>query len=130
MNLSDPISDMLTRIRNGCKAEKTEVSMPASKLKAGIAEALKSSGYIADYTVVGDTKKSLTIVLKYMDEAPVIEGLKRISKPSRRVYAGGGDMPRVLGGLGIALISTSQGVMTDRAARKANIGGEVLCYVW
>jgi len=130
MSVNDPIADMLTRIRNACKARHPEVSMPASKLKAAVAEVLKQNGYILDYRVDGDVKKVLTIELKYHDGAPVIEGLRRISKPSRRVYVGADEIPRVLDGLGIAILSTSKGVMSDRAARRENVGGEVLCYVW
>jgi len=130
MSVNDPIADMLTRIRNACKARHPEVSMPASKLKAAVAEVLKQNGYILDYRVDGDVKKVLTIELKYHDGAPVIEGLRRISKPSRRVYVGADEIPRVLDGLGIAILSTSKGVMSDRAARRENVGREVLCYVW
>ena len=130
MSVNDPIADMLTRIRNACKARHPEVSMPSSKLKAAIAEVLKQNGYIIDFRVEGDVKKVLTIVLKYRDGEPVIEGLKRVSKPSRRVYVGADEIPRVLDGLGIAVLSTSKGVVSDRAARRENVGGEVLCYVW
>lgn len=130
MILSDPIGDMLARIRNALKAGHGEVPMPGSKMKAAVAETLKSAGYISDYTVAGEKPSTLTLVLKYQSEVPVIEGLRRISKPSRRIYVGSRDIPRVQGGLGIAILSTSQGVMSDRAARKANLGGEVLCYVW
>ena len=130
MILSDPIGDMLTRIRNGLKAGHTEVMMPGSKMKSAVAEVLKTAGYISDYTVAGEKPTTLTVVLKYQDDEPVIEGLRRISKPSRRVYVGSSDIPRVQGGLGVAILSTSNGIMSDRTARKANVGGEVLCYVW
>ncbi|MCF7854514.1 MAG: 30S ribosomal protein S8 [Candidatus Pacebacteria bacterium] len=131
MSLSDPISDMLTRIRNASMVGKPTVSIPASKLKSAIAEVLKNNGYIADHRVEdGDAKKVLVIDLKYYGDAPVIEGLQRVSKPSCRVYVKGTDIPRVLGGLGVAILSTSKGVLGDRAARRENIGGEVLCYVW
>jgi small subunit ribosomal protein S8 len=130
MSMSDPIGDMLTRIRNACCAEKTEVSMPSSKQKAAVAEVLKESGFIGDYRVEGEIRKVLTIELKYHDGVSVIEGVQRISKPSRRIYAGAGDIPRVMGGLGIAILSTSQGILTDRAAREKNVGGEVICQVW
>lgn len=130
MSVNDPIADMLTRIRNACKARRPDVSMPSSKLKAAVAEVLKQNGYILDYHVDGDVKKILTIVLKYHAGAPVIEGLKRVSKPSRRVYVGADEIPRVLDGLGMAILSTSRGVVSDRVARRENVGGEVLCYVW
>ncbi len=131
--MTDPIADMLTRIRNGLGAEHETVEVPASKIKIEIARILKQEGYITDYTVTGDTAKEkvITIELKYGPEKQkVITGLKRISKPGLRVYAKGNDVPRVLNGLGIAIISTSKGLMTDRDARKANLGGEVVAYVW
>ncbi len=133
MAMTDPIADMLTRIRNGLGAEHETVEVPASKIKIEIARILKQEGYITDYTVTGDTAKEkvITIELKYGPEKQkVITGLKRISKPGLRVYAKGNDVPRVLNGLGIAIISTSKGLMTDRDARKANLGGEVVAYVW
>jgi small subunit ribosomal protein S8 len=134
MSMSDPIADMLTRIRNACASRLPEVSMPGSKMKTAIAEVLKQAGYVQDYRVESLPNKAtaLTIELKYKgkNRASVIEGLRRISKPSCRIYVGSGEIPRVLGGLGIAILSTSHGVMADRAARKRNIGGEVLCYVW
>lgn len=131
MSLSDPIADMLTRIRNASSAAKPEVSMPSSKIKAAIAGVLKQTGFIAGFAIEGEgPKKSLNLSLKYSDGAPVIEGIERVSRSSRRVYAGAGEIPRVLGGLGVAVVSTSKGVMTDREARKQKIGGEVLCYVW
>ena len=134
MSMSDPIADMLTRIRNACATRLSDVSMPGSKMKGSIAEVLKQGGYIADYRVEDAPHNAtvLTIDLKYKGKGgtSVIEGIQRISKPSCRVYVGSADVPRVLGGLGIAILSTSQGIMGDRAARKRNIGGEVLCYVW
>lgn len=134
MSMSDPIADMLTRIRNAGKARHPEVSMPSSKLKTGIATVLQDCGYIQDWRVEEEgVRKTLTLALKYQDSKPplpVIEGLKRISKPSCRVYAGSTEIPRVLGGLGVAVLSTSQGIMTDRTARSRNLGGEILCHVW
>ena len=130
MSTSDPIADMLTRIRNGSKAGLPQVTMPSSKLKVAIADVLKTKGYIGGYRVDGDVKKELTITLKYADKTPVIEGIRRVSKPSRRVYVNCREIPRVLGGFGIAVLSTSQGVMDGRAARRRRLGGEVLCYVW
>ena len=131
MSMTDPIADMLTRIRNGLSAEHETVVIPSSKMK--IARILKQEGYINGYTVEGDTakEKTITVELKYgPDKQKVITGLKRISKPGLRVYAKGDNVPRVLNGLGIAIISTSKGLMTDRDARKQNLGGEVVAYVW
>jgi small subunit ribosomal protein S8 len=133
MAMTDPIADMLTRIRNGLHAEHDTVVIPASKMKVEIARILKQEGYINGYSVEGNTakEKTITVELKYgPDHEKVITGLKRISKPGLRVYAKGGSVPRVLNGLGIAIISTSKGLMTDRDARKANLGGEVVAYVW
>ena len=133
MAMTDPIADMLTRIRNGLNANLTTVEIPCSKVKVEIARILKQEGYINDYTVAGETakEKTITVELKYGPEKQkVISGLKRISKPGLRVYAKGDNLPRVLNGLGIAIISTSKGLMTDRDARKANLGGEVVAYVW
>lgn len=133
MSMSDPIADMLTRIRNAGSAGLPDVSMPSSKMKAALAAVLKEQGYIADFSVGEvDGFKVLTVELKYKgkNNTPVIEGLKRISKPSCRHYVGSSDVPRVLGGLGVAILSTSRGLMTGRAARKMGVGGEVLCYVW
>jgi small subunit ribosomal protein S8 len=132
MTMTDPVADMLTRIRNANVAYKEELAMPSSKLKAAIADILKSEGYIRDY-VVEPTKPQATLrmALKYTPERErSIAGLRRVSKPGLRVYAKRDEIPRVLGGLGIAIISTSQGVMTDRDARKKGVGGEVLAYVW
>lgn len=131
MSMTDPIADMLTRIRNGQMAEKVEVSMPASKLKAAIAKVLKEEGYIEDFAVreLDNHKAELTIKLKYYEGRPVIEQLERSSKPGLRIYRGKDALPEVLGGLGVAIVSTSQGVMTDRSARALGQGGEVLCVV-
>lgn len=131
MNMTDPIADMLTRIRNALQQKHETVSMPSSKEKVAIAEILKSEGYINNYTVEGDVKKTLTIDLKYGKNGErVISGLRRISKPGLRVYTKVENMPRVLNGLGIAIISTSSGMMTDREAKKNHAGGEVIAYVW
>lgn len=133
MNMTDPIADMLTRIRNGVQARHESVEVPASKMKLEIAKILKEEGYITSYSVEGETvsEKMIHIVLKYgPNKEKVITGIKRISKPGLRVYAKGDSVPRVLNGLGIAIISTSQGLMTDRDARKNHAGGEVVAYVW
>lgn len=129
MSMQDPISDMLTRIRNGQAASKVSVKMPSSKQKVAIATVLKAEGYIADFSVAGDTKPELEVTLKYFEGKKVIDTLKRVSRPGLRIYKGASDLPKVMAGLGIAIVSTSQGVMTDRAARKASIGGEIICYV-
>jgi small subunit ribosomal protein S8 len=130
--MTDPIADMLTRIRNANTALHTSVEIPASKIKIALAEALKEEGYIANFEVVEDNKQGIIrITLRYENgKRRIITGIKRISKPGLRVYANKDEIPRVLGGLGIAIISTSQGVMVDRKARAAGLGGEVLCYVW
>jgi small subunit ribosomal protein S8 len=130
--MTDPIADMLTRVRNANSASKDTVAMPTSKKLVEIARILKEEGYITAYDVIpGEPVGSLEIVLKYGEKrAKTIRGLKRISKPGLRVYAGKDDLPRVLGGLGTAVISTSKGVMTDRDARKAGVGGEVIAYIW
>jgi len=132
--MTDPIADMLTRIRNGNVAMRSEVSMPASKQKSALAEVLKREGFIADYAVVQDPNgsgKALKISMKYgEDRQRTISGIKRISTPGLRVYRGATEVPRVLGGLGVAVLSTSHGLMTDREARKRNVGGEVMCFVW
>ncbi len=131
MMMTDPIADMLTRIRNGLQARHATVEVPASKEKESIAKILKTEGFITDYKVSGDVKKVITITLKYgQNNEKVITGLKRISKPGLRVYATVENLPRVLNGLGIAIISTSQGLMTDRDARAKNCGGEVIAYIW
>ena len=130
MSMTDPIADMLTRIRNAQAATKAQVRMPASKLKTAIAEVLKSEGYIADFAIVGtEGKAELTISLKYFEGKPVIETIQRVSRPGLRVFRGKDELPKVLGGLGVAIISTSHGVMSDRTARAAGHGGEVLCIV-
>ena len=130
MSMQDPIADMLTRIRNAHHRSKPEVTMPSSKLKASVAQVLKEEGYIGGYSVSADVKPALTVELKYFEGKPVIEEIVRISKPSLRQYKGSNDLPKVRSGLGIAIVSTSKGVMTDRAARAAGIGGEILCTVF
>ena len=130
MSMQDPISDMLTRIRNGQRAAKMSVTMPASKQKAAIAKVLQDEGYINGFEAAeADGKPALTVTLRYFDGAPVIKSIQRVSKPSLRVYRGKNDLPEVLGGLGIAIVSTSKGLMTDRQARTEGQGGEVLCFV-
>ena len=130
MSMSDPIADMLTRIRNAQMVQKVSVTMPASKLKTAIAEVLKSEGYIDNFAVRGEaTKPQLEIALKYYAGKPVIEHIERVSRPGLRVYKGRHDIPNVMNGLGVAIVTTPKGVMTDRKARQAGIGGEVLCYV-
>lgn len=130
MSMHDPISDFLTRIRNGQAARKKTVVAPSSNIKVAIAEVLKDEGYIADFSVKKDgSKHDITVVLKYFEGKPVIAHLQRASKPSLRMYRGKDDLPDVLGGLGVAIVSTSHGVVSDRAARAAGHGGEVLCYV-
>lgn len=130
MSMTDPISDMLTRIRNGQRAEKTQVAMPSSKLKQAIAQVLQDEGYIESFGIAEvDGKPQLTVVLKYYLGQPVIERLERVSKPGLRIYRGKSDIPHIVGGLGISIVSTSRGVMSDRAARAAGHGGEVLCTV-
>ena len=130
MSMTDPIADMLTRIRNAQMAEKVAVAMPSSKLKVAIAGVLKDEGYIDEFAVRDNAGKAeLHIALKYYAGRPVIERIERISKPGLRVYKGKDDLPRVMNGLGVAIVSTPKGVMTDRRARAANMGGEVLCVV-
>jgi small subunit ribosomal protein S8 len=129
MSMTDPIADMLTRIRNGQSAGKIEVSMPSSKLKANVARVLKEEGYIEDYQVIGDAKPVLMVRLRYYEGKPVIEEIRRASRPGLRMYKGKNALPRIRGGLGVAIVSTSRGVMTDKAARTLGEGGEVLCYV-
>ena len=131
MHLTDPIADILTRIRNGNIAKHSEVKIPFSKIKESMASILKNEGYIANYEIKEEgTKKDIAVTLKYMDGETVIKGLKRISKPGRRVYTSVENLPKVLGGLGIAIVSTPKGVITDKECRKHNVGGEILCYVW
>jgi len=127
--MHDPISDMLTRIRNAQRSNKVAVAMPSSKLKCAIAQVLKEEGYIEDFSVSNDAKPVLSITLKYYAGRPVIEQIKRVSRPGLRVYKGSNEIPTVMNGLGIAIVSTSKGVMTDRKARAAGIGGELLCIV-
>ena len=130
MSMSDPIADMLTRIRNAQAVEKASVVMPSSKLKAAIAKVLKDEGYIDEFAVTEQGGKStLTIGLKYYAGRPVIERLQRVSRPGLRVYKGRNEIPQVMNGLGVAIISTPQGLMTDRRARATGVGGEVICYV-
>ena len=130
MMVTDPIADMLTRVRNAVRAKHETVDIPASKEKLQIAEILKKEGYIEGYEVNGEDKKTITITLKYVKNGQVISGLKRVSKPGLRVYAQADKLPRVLSGLGIAIISTSKGVMTDKDAKALHVGGEVLAYIW
>jgi len=130
MSMSDPIADMLTRIRNAQMVEKVSVTMPSSKVKVAIAQVLKDEGYIEDFAVKSDgAKADLNIALKYYAGRPVIERLERVSKPGLRVYRGRNDIPQVMNGLGVAIVSTPKGVMTDRKARASGVGGEVICYV-
>lgn len=131
MSMSDPISDMLTRIRNAQMAEKATVAMPSSKLKVAIVEVLKSEGYVDGFNVISGEggKHTLEIALKYYSGRPVIENIQRVSRPGLRIYKGSDDIPAVMNGLGIAIVSTSKGLMTDRKARANGIGGEVLCVV-
>jgi small subunit ribosomal protein S8 len=130
MSMTDPIADMLTRIRNAQRAEKVSVSMPSSKLKSAIAQVLKDEGYVEDFNVRGEgAKPTLEILLKYYAGRPVIERIERVSRPGLRIYRGSQDIPVVMNGLGVAIVSTSKGVMTDRKARASGVGGEVLCTV-
>jgi small subunit ribosomal protein S8 len=129
MSMSDPIADMLTRIRNAQSVEKAAVTMPSSKLKVAIAQVLKDEGYIDDFAIKGEAKAELEIALKYYAGRPVIERIERVSRPGLRVYKGRHAIPQVQNGLGVAIVTTPQGVMTDRKARASGIGGEVLCYV-
>lgn len=129
MSMSDPVADMLTRVRNAQMVNKETVSMPSSRLKVAIATVLKDEGYIENFRVEGDKKPVLEIELKYYAGRPVIERIDRVSRPGLRVYKGSNNLPQVMNGLGVAIISTSRGVMTDRKARATGVGGEVLCYV-
>jgi small subunit ribosomal protein S8 len=129
MSLQDPIADMFTRVRNGQQAKKVSVSMPSSKLKVAVAKLLKEEGYIADYAVAGDVKPELSVELKYFEGKAVIESIQRVSRPGLRIYKKRDESPKVMGGLGIAIVSTSKGLMTDRAARSAGIGGEIIGFV-
>ena len=128
--MSDPISDMLTRIRNAGAAQLPTVELPHSRIKESVAKLLQSEGYITDVSVEGDTKKKLKMRLKFNGKKSVIEGLKRVSSPGLRRYVGATEIPRVRGGLGVAIVSTSEGLLTDQQARKKNLGGELLCYIW
>lgn len=128
--MTDPISDMLTRIRNGARALRPVVQIPHSKMKESIAHILKQEGYIADVNVEGKILKTISVRLKYEGKKNVIEGLRRISKPGLRNYVGATEIPRVRGGMGVAVISTPEGVMTGVQARKKNLGGEVVCHIW
>jgi len=130
MSMQDTLADMFTRIRNAQMASKTDVKMPSSKMKISVAQVLKDEGYVADFVVTADIKPELTITLKYFGGKPVIESIDRASRPSLRQYKGAAKLPKVSGGLGVAIVSTSQGVMTDRAARAAGVGGEVICTVF
>ena len=130
MSMQDTLADMFTRIRNAQMATKEAVSMPSSKLKVEVARVLKEEGYINDFAVAEGTKPELSVTLKYFEGKPVIEHIQRVSKPSLRIYKGKGELPKVADGLGVAIVSTSQGVMTDRAARHAGVGGEVICTVF
>lgn len=131
MSMTDPIADMLTRIRNAQAAAKAQVSMPASKLKAAIAQVLRDEGYITHFAIAQTdaSKAELTITLKYFEGRPVIDRIERVSRPGRRVFRGKDELPRVMSGLGVAIVSTPKGLMSDRAARAAGHGGEVLCVV-
>ena len=128
--MTDPISDMLTRIRNAQSAGKVDVTMPASKMKLSIAKVLKDEGYISDHTVSSEVKPELTVTLKYYEGTAVIEKVQRVSRPGLRIYKGKDELPKVLNGLGIAIISTSSGLMTDKQARASGFGGEVICTVY
>lgn len=131
MPVTDPISDFLLRIRNASKAKKLRVEIPASKMKLGLAEILKKESYIHDYSIVEDNKQNvIKIQLKYRDGSSAITGMKRISKPGLRIYKDATELPRVLNGLGTAIVSTSKGLMTDKEARSQSAGGEVICYIW
>ena len=129
MSMQDPIADMLTRIRNGQAANKVAINMPSSKLKVAIANVLAAEGYIESVKVLEGTKPELEITLKYFQGKPVVESIQRVSRPGLRIYKRKDELPKVMGGLGIAVVSTSKGVMTDRAARQAGLGGEIICYV-
>ncbi|QJR81514.1 30S ribosomal protein S8 [Alteromonas pelagimontana] len=129
MSMQDPIADMFTRIRNGQMAQKVTVTMPSSKLRVAIAEVLKAEGYISEFAVSGDVKPALEVTLKYFEGKHVIDTIERVSRPGLRIYKKKDELPKVMGGLGIAIVSTSKGVMTDRAARRAGMGGEIIGYV-
>jgi small subunit ribosomal protein S8 len=128
--MNDPISDMLARIRNANRALLPDLELPHSKMKESIAGILKREGYIADFTVAGKLPRTIKLRLKYQGKKSIIEGLRRISRPGLRRYVGASEVPRVRGGLGVAVVSTSEGLLTDVQARKKNIGGELICYIW
>lgn len=131
MPVTDPISDFLTRIRNAVKAKKKYVDIPSSKMKEGLAEIMKQTSFIKDYNIIVDTKQNtLRVHLKYIDGAPSITGLKKISRPGLKNYVSNDNLPRVLNGIGIAVVSTSKGLLTDKQARKEAVGGEVICHIW
>jgi len=129
MSMQDPIADMFTRVRNGQMASKVSVIMPSSKVRVAIAAVLKEEGYVTDFAVSGDVKPVLEVTLKYFEGKKVIESIERVSRPGLRIYKKKDELPKVMGGLGVAIVSTSKGVMTDRAARKAGMGGEIIGYV-
>ena len=129
MSMQDPIADMFTRSRNGQMAAKVAVSMPSSKQRVAIAAVLKEEGYVTDYAVTGEVKPVLEVTLKYFEGKQVIDTIERVSRPGLRIYKKKDELPKVMGGLGVAIVSTSKGVMTDRAARKAGMGGEIIGYV-
>lgn len=129
MSMQDTLADMFTRIRNAQMARKAQVELPASKLKLAVAKVLEEEGYIGGSKISEGAKPTLTLTLKYFEGRPVIETIKRVSRPGLRIYKSAGDIPKVKGGLGVVIVSTNQGIMTDRAARKANVGGELICEV-
>lgn len=128
--MTDPISDLLTRIRNGLRAKLPTITLPHSRIKENIVNVLKAEGYIIGFDVEGKVPKTMTLKLKYDGRRAVIEGVRRVSRPGLRTYVGAGELPRVRGGLGVAILSTSRGVMTATQARKQNLGGEIICHVW
>ena len=130
MSMQDPISDMLTRLRNGYMSKQKEVAIPSSKLKVAIAQVLEQEGYIKGFHVSGEVKKTLVVEMKYFNRRSVVEGIERVSKPSCRLYCGCKDIPKVKDGLGLAILSTPKGILSGRDAEKQNVGGEILCYVW
>ena len=130
MSMQDPISDMLTRLRNGYMSKQKEVAIPSSKLKVAIAQVLEQEGYIKGFRVDGDVKKTLVVEMKYFNRRSVVEGIERVSKPSCRLYCGCKDIPKVKDGLGLAILSTPKGILSGADAEKHNVGGEILCYVW
>lgn len=129
MSMQDPLADMLTRIRNGQMAKHANVTMPSSTMKISVAKVLESEGYISSFSVEEGVQPELTVDLKYFEGKPVIEKIERVSRPGLRIYKGSQELPKVMGGLGVAIVSTNKGVMSDRAAKAAGVGGEVICYV-